>query len=204
MGLKDRHFENLRKSIFNDLHQASLHYEIFWELHAAHKDIADVRNVYLSFFVVTIRAHQNLFCIRTHNVTKYNSRTGNFPRLLNYLKSNSALLEVYPLKQIEDMFNILSANKEIINKIQVVRDQYIAHNQLTKMDLISPPTYTYDEGAKLLKDLQKTFNRLSGQYDGNVFSFDVTPKLNTAQMLVDLHEYRKSQLNNFRKLANQL
>jgi hypothetical protein len=203
MGLNDRHFENLRRAIFNELHQASLHYEIFWELYAAHNDIADVRNVYLSFFVATMRAHQNLFCIRVHNVTKYDNRTGNFPRLLNYIKSNTALSEVYPLKQIEDMFDILSEHKGIISKIQIARNQYIAHNQLTKRDLVLPPTYTYDEGAKLLKALQKMFNSLSGQYDKNVFSFDVSPKLNTTQILIDLNEYRQSQLAKLRKAMNE-
>jgi hypothetical protein len=203
MALNDRHFEDLRKAIFNELHQASLHYDIFWALHAAHKDIANVRNAYLSFFVVTMRAHQNLFCVRVYNVTKYDNRTSNFPRLLNYIKSNAALLKVYPLKQVEEMINILSEHKWIISKIKIVRDQYIAHNQLTKRDLISPPTYSYDEGAKLLKDLQKMFNSLSGQYDGNVFSFDVSPKLNTTQMLIDLNEYRQSQLAQLRKFVNQ-
>jgi hypothetical protein len=203
MGLNDRHFEKLRKAIFNELLQASLHYEIFWELHAAHKDIADVRNVYLSFFVVTMRAHQNLFCVRVYNVTKYDNRTSNFPRLLNYIRSNAALSEVYPLKQIEGMLNVLSEHEEIISKIQIVRNQYVAHNQLTKKDLISPSTYTYDEGAKLLKALQRMLNSLSSQYDGNVFTFDVFPKLNIEQMLFDLNEHHQSKLDKLRMSSNQ-
>jgi hypothetical protein len=101
------------------------------------------------------------------------------------------------------MFDILSEHKGIISKIQIARNQYIAHNQLTKRDLVLPPTYTYDEGAKLLKALQKMFNSLSGQYDKNVFSFDVSPKLNTTQILIDLNEYRQSQLAKLRKAMNE-
>ena len=204
MQLNNRHFEKLRKAIFNELLQANLHYEIFWELHAAHKDIANVRNVYLSFFVATMRAHQNLFCIRVHNAIKYDTRTGNFPRLMNYVKSNAGLSDVYPLEKIEEMFNnILSEHEGIIDKIKIVRNQYIAHNQLTKRDLISPPTYTYEEGRKLLKDLRKMLNSLSSPYDGNVFSFDVIPKLNTGQMLVDLNEYHQSKLQRLKTYRDQ-
>jgi hypothetical protein len=203
MKMKDAIFEKLREGIFQELLKANLHFDIFWKLRTARKEVADIRNVYLTFFVYTMRAHNDCFCIAINNVTKYDSKTSNFPRLLCYIKNSSVLSEVFSSDQIDNMFDTLHRHDDLIERIKVARNQYIAHNQLKKNHLGITLKYKYEEGKTLLEDLAKMFNALSRQYDRQGFYFDIIPHLNIEDMLNDLTKYRQSQLNNLKRLVNQ-
>jgi len=203
MKAQDAIFEKLRRGIFKELLKANLHFDIFWKLRTAPREVSNIRNVYLTFFVYTMWAHHDRFCIAIYNVTKHDSNTSNFPRLLNYVKSSATLSKVFLSDQIDNIFDTLSRHDDLIRRITIARNRYIAHNQLEKRHLGITLKYKYEEGRNLLGDLTKMFNTLSRQYDRQSFYFDIIPHLNIEDMLNDLTKYRQFQLNNFKRLANQ-
>lgn len=193
--MNDEHFEKLREGIFQELLKANSHFNVFWQLYAAPEHVARIRNVYLTFFVYALAAHQDRFCISISNLTKWNHQTSNFPRMLNYIKSSKNISKRILFGEIDNMIAILDSHEDLIGRIQVARDQYIAHNQTRKKHLGIHTTYKHEEGEKLLKDLKNILNTVSGKYDGNIYSLDVSPGLNITDMLKDLTEYRKERIN---------
>ena len=74
---KDERFEKIREGLYQELLKANLHFKILWAVYKAPKDIANIRNVYLTFFVLTMRSHNDRFYIAVNNIVK--TRIGNNP-----------------------------------------------------------------------------------------------------------------------------
>ena len=201
--MKAKRFEELREGIFQELLKANQHFKIFWELRTAPKEIADIRNKYRAYFIYAMKAQSDCFCICICNIANYNRQTSNIPRLLNYISSSKTLHELYSIDEINDMRKKLNSHKDLISKMIVARNQYIAHNQLHKRHLNINLNYKHEEGKKLLEDLNSMFNSLSSKYDANVFSFDVSPKLNVEQLLSDLNEHHQKEMNELKKFIDE-
>ena len=201
--MKAKRFEELREGIFQELLKANQHFKIFWELRTAPKEIADIRNKYRAYFIYAMKAHSDCFCISICNITNYNRQTSNIPRLLNYISSSKTLKKLYSIDEINDIREKLHSHKDLISKMVVARNQYIAHNQLRKRHLNINLKYKHEEGEKLLGDLNSIFNALSGKYDANVFSFNVSPKLNVEQLLSDLNEYHQEKINELKQFVSK-
>jgi hypothetical protein len=205
--MKDSRFEEIRESLYKELLRANLHYKIFWVLNTAPEDIANIRNVYLSFFVLTMKSHHDRFCLAVHNVVECDPDTANFQKIFNYIKSNKKIQNVFDLKEIEVMEATIKSHTSLIKRIAIARDQYIAHNQLKKKHLAEQTTYKYEEGKRLLTDLNKILEEVSKRYDrmgywkDNDDLLDVSPSLNVEEMLRNLTEYRKEQITRITKGA---
>jgi len=196
---KDEKFEKIREGLYQELIKANMHFKIFWAVYAAPKDIANIRNVYLTFFVLIMRSHNDRFCIAVHNTVKLDKKTANFTKLFNYIISNENLHNIFDLKEIDQMEATIQSHKDIIDRIKIIRDQYVAHNQLEPKHLKRKITYTYEEGVKLLGDLNNILQKLSRKYDhggywrDNNDLLDVSPSLNVEDMLRYLTDYRNAQ-----------
>jgi uncharacterized membrane protein len=198
--MKDKRFEKIRKGLYQELLKANLHFKTFWAVYTAPKDIAKIRNVYLTFFVLTMKSHNDLFCIAVHNAVKPHRDTANFTKLFNYIRSNQNLQNVFNLEEIEQMEAAIKSHEPLINKIAVIRNQYVAHNQLTKKHLDEDIIYKYEEGKRLLIDLNNILENVSHKYDGSRYFHDkenllyVSPSLNVEDMLRHLTEYRNERI----------
>ncbi len=207
--MKDAKFEKLREGIYQELLKANLHFKTFWTVFAASADIARIRNVYLTFFVLTMRSHNELFCLAVHNVVKSDKDTANFTKLFNYIKSNQKTQKILDLKEIEKMESTIKSHESLTERIATVRNQYIAHNQLTKKHLAEETTYKYEEGKRLLIDLNNILDDLSYKYDNSRNWRDetnllyVNPGLNVEDMLRDLTKYRNDQRKRTREAFEQ-
>lgn len=196
--MRDRRFEQIREGIYQELLKANQHFKIYWDIRLASEDIAKVRNVYLTFFYYTMWGNNDRFCLAIYNVTKPDEDTANFQKLLNYIRSNN-YLSIFEKNEIDQMKTIIQSHKNLIDRIKIVRDQYIAHNQLEKKHLQEETAYKYEEGKKLLRDLNIILNNLSRKYDNSGYwhdnedLFDVNPSLNIKDMLHHLTEYRSEQ-----------
>ncbi len=196
---KDEGFEKIRKGLYQELLLANIHFKIFWAVRTAPKDIANIRNVYLTFFVFTMRSHNDRFCLAVHNAVKYDRDTANFTKLFNYIKSNKNLQEIFDLEEIEEMEATIQSHSSLIKRIATVRNQYIAHNQLTKKHLAEETTYKYEEGKRLLINLNDILQKVSRKYDNNSYwhdeenLLDVSPSLNVEDMLRHLKKYKDIQ-----------
>ena len=100
---KDEKFEKIREGLYQELIKANMHFKIFWAVYAAPKDIANIRNVYLTFFVLIMRSHNDRFCIAVHNTVKLDKKTANFTKLFNYIISNENLHNIFDLKEIDQI-----------------------------------------------------------------------------------------------------
>ena len=202
---KDKRFKKILEGLYQELLKANLHFKLFWALYTAPKDIANIRNVYLTFFVFTMRSHNDRFCLAVHNAVKPDKNTANFTKLFNYIRSNKKLQSIFDRQEIEKMEAKIQSHQSLINRIKVVRDQYIAHNQLTKNHLQENTTYEYEEGKNLLKDLNDILEKVSLKYNHSGYwrnssgLFDVSPSLNVEDMLRHLTEYRKDQIKRTRE-----
>ncbi len=194
--MKDEKFEKIREGIYQELLKANLHFKVFWAIRAASKDIEKIRNVYLTFFVLTMRSHNDRFCLAVHNAVKPNKRTANFTKLFSYIRSNENLQSIFGLEEIEAMEATINSHASLTKRIATVRDQYIAHNQLTKKHLTEEITYKYEDGKRLLIDLNNILQKVSLKYDNKGYwrdssaLLDVSPGLNVEDMLRHLTEYR--------------
>lgn len=203
--MKDKGFEEIREGIYQELLKANMHFKIFWAIYTAPKDITKIRNIYISFFVYTMRSHNDRFCLGIYNVIKPESGTANFTKLFNYIRSNNNLLNILDQKEIGEMEATIQSHESLINRIKVIRDQYTAHNQLKKKHLEGETTYLYEEGEKLLKDLNGILDKLSHKYDNSGYwhdnggLLDVSPSLNVEDMLRHLTEYRHEQIKKRRQ-----
>lgn len=197
--MKDEKFEQIREGIRQELLKANQHFKICWDIKRASEDIYKAIDVYLSFFYYTIWANNDRFCLGIYNVVKPDDDTANFIKLFNYIKSNKDLMKIFNRKEINEMEAIIQSHVGLIDKIKVIRDQYIAHNQLEKKHLKGEATYTYEEGKKLLCDLNKMLNTLSIKYDNNRYSWDTSPRLNVEDMLRHLTEYRNERIKKRRQ-----
>ena len=200
--LTDTRFEEIRERLYKELLKANLHYKIFWSLRTAPREIANIRNVYLSFFVMTMRSHHEIFCVSLHNVVKYDPDTANFQKIFNYIKNNQTLQNVFDLEKIGEMESTINSHKSLIERIAIARNQYIAHNKIKKKNLSEQTNYKYKEGKKLLNDLNNILDEVSIKYDSKGYCkddndfLDVSPSLNIEEMLQDLTEYSKEQIEN--------
>ena len=207
--IKDEKFEKLLEGIYQELLNANMHFRIFWTTYAAPSDIANIRNVYLTFFVFTMRSHNDRFCIAVHNVIKSNKHTSNFTKVFNYIKSNKNMQSIFSLREIEEMESTIKSHSCLIKRIAVIRNQYIAHNQLTKKHLKEDTNYKYEEGKALLIDLNSILQKISHKYGNkgywvdNLNLLDVSPKLNLEDMLQDLTEHRNDQIKRTREIIKQ-
>ena len=201
----DKRFEKIREGLYQELLKANLHFKIFWALYTAPKDIANIRNVYLTFFVSTMRSHNDRFCLAVHNAVKSEKNTANFTKLFNYIKSNKNLQKIFDLKEIEEMEATIQSHSSLIKRIATVRNQYIAHNQLTKKHLAEETTYKYEEGKRLIINLNNILQKVSRKYDSSGYwhdeenLLDVSPSLNVEDMLRHLTEYRNERINKRRQ-----
>jgi len=199
---KDKRFEKIREGLYQELLKANLHFKTYWAVHAAPADIANIRNVYLTFFVLTMRSHNERFCLAVHNVVKSDKDTANFTKLFNYIKSNQKTQAIFDLKEIEEMESTIKSHESLIKRIAIVRNQYIAHNQLTKKHLAEETTYKYEEGKRLLVDLNDILQKVSRKYDRRGYwhdeenLLDANPRLNVEDMLRHLTEYRNEYIQN--------
>ena len=206
--VNDKRFEKIRQGVYQELLKANLHFKIFWALYTAPKDIANIRNVYLTFFVSTMRSHNACFCLAVHNAVEPDKKTANFTKLFNYIKSNKDLQNIFDLKEIEEMGTTILSHLSLIRRIATVRNQYLAHNQLTKKHLAEETTYKYEEGKRLLIDLNNILEKVSRKYDRILYwtdnndLLDVSPSLNVEDMLRHLTEYRNEQIKKRRQGAS--
>ena len=98
------------------------------------------------------------------------------------------------------MDNTIRSYAHLTKRIAVIRDQYIAHNQLTKKHLSGETTYTYEEGKNLLLDMNNILEEISKKYDGSLYWTDntglmeVSPCINVENMLRNLTEFKKAKL----------
>jgi len=204
---KDKRFEKIREGLYQELLKANWHFKIFWALYAAPKDIANIKNVYLTFFVLTMRSHNDRFCLAVHNAVKPDKKTANFTKLFNYIRGNQKLHGIFDLREIEEMEATIESHTSLTERIGVVRDQYIAHNQLTRKHLAEETTYQYEEGKSLLIDLNNILQKVSRKYDNKGYwrdssdLLDVSPSLNVEDMLRHLTEYRNEQIKKRRQGA---
>jgi len=204
---KDEKFETIREGLYQELLKANLHFKIFWAVYTAPKDIANIRNVYLTFFVFTMRSHNDRFCLAVHNAVKPDKKTANFTKLFNYIRSNKKLQSIFDLGEIEEMEATIKSHTSLTERIAIVRNQYVAHNQLTKKHLDEETTYKYEEGKRLLIDLNNILQKVSRKYDNRGYwrdgsdLLDVSPSLNVEDMLRDLTEYRHEQITKRRQGA---
>jgi hypothetical protein len=198
--MKDERFEKIREGIYQELLKANQHFKIYWGIRLSSKDIAKVMNVYLTFFYYTMWGNNDRFCLGIYNVVKPDPDTANFTKLFNHIKSNKDLSKIFDLKEINKMEAIIQSHESLIKRIKVIRDQYIAHNQLEKKHLQEETTYTYEEGKKLLQDLNTILSDLSRKYDGSGYwsdtsnLLDVNPSLNVEDMLRHLTEHRSESI----------
>ena len=205
--VKDKRFEEIREGLYQELLKANLHFKIYWALYAAPKDIANIRNVYLTFFVSTMRSHNDRFCLAVHNAVKPDKNTANFTKFFSYVKNNKNLQTIFDPKEIEKMEETIQSHSSLIKRIATVRNQYIAHNQLTKKHLVEETTYKYDEGKRLLINLNNILQEMSRKYDGMGYwhdeenLLDISPGLNVEDMLRHLTEYRNERIEKRRQGA---
>ena len=204
----DKRFEKIREGLYQELLKANLHFKIFWAVYTAPKDIANIRNVYLTFFVSTMRSHNDRFCLAVHNAVKSDKNAANFTKLFNYIKSNKNLQKIFDLKEIEEMEATIQSHSSLIKRIATARNQYIAHNQLTKKHLAEETTYKYEEGKGLLINLNNILQKVSRKYDNSGYwhdeenLLDVSPGLNVEDMLRHLTEYRNERIKKRRQGAS--
>jgi len=205
MMANDKRFEKIREGLYQELLKANLHFKIFWALYTAPKDIANIRNVYLTFFVSTMRSHNDRFCLAVHNAVKPDKDTANFTKLFSYIKSNKNLQTIFDLKEIEEMEAKIQSHSSLIKRIATIRNQYIAHNQLTKKHLAEETSYKYEEGKRLLINLNNILQKVSRKYDNSGYwhdeenLLDVSPSLNVEDMLRHLTEYRNERIEKRRQ-----
>ncbi len=103
----------------------------------------------------------------------------------------------------------IKSHTSLIRRIAIVRNQYVAHNQLTKKHFAEETTYKYEEGKRLLLDLNDILQKLSRKYDRSGFwrdkenLLDANPGLNVEDMLRDLTQYRIDQRKRAREALEQ-
>ncbi len=163
--MSDKRFEILRQGIMDQLLKANQHFKISWRISSASENIARAKDIHSAFFYYTMWSNNESFCLATYNVLKPDNDTANFSKLFNYIRSNKDLHTTFDLKEIDAMENKIRSYENLIMRLKVIRDQYIAHNQLNKKHLQGETTYTFEEGKMLLNDLNEILNNLSYKYD---------------------------------------
>ena len=197
--MKDEGFEKILEGIRQELLKANQHFKICWSIRLASGDEAKAREVYLTFFYYTMWSHNDRFCIGIYNLVKPDRYTANFTKLFNYIRSSDSLSKIFEQKEISEMKATIQSHSSLLNKIKVIRNQYVAQNPVKKKHLEGETTYKYEEGKQLLEDLNNIVNRLLLKYASNTFSFDVSPRLNVEDMLRHLTEYRNEQITKRRQ-----
>jgi len=190
--MEDKKFELLLNGIQDQLSSARDHYAIFWQLSEGLK-IYSVFNNYPIFFYNTLLAHDGVFILSIHNITRYETKTANLPRLFKYIENNYDLLEMYTWEQIPGMKKMVRSHSKLIKRISDQRNKYSAHNEIGIDAYKNLPTYSKEEGAKLLIDLDKILTEIKKGYDHTEWSiFNWIPHYNCQDLLKDLQRESSS------------
>jgi hypothetical protein len=136
-------------------------------------------------------AHDGVFILSIHNITRYEAKTANLPRLFKYIENNNDLLEMCTWEQIQGMKKMVRNHSKLIKRISDQRNKHSAHNEIGIDAYKNLPMYSKDEGEKLLIDLDKILTEIRRDYDHIESSiFNWIPHYNCQDLLQNLQ--RKS------------
>jgi len=185
----------MREGIYQELLKANQHFQIFWGIRTASDDIAKATRVHLTFFFFTMWANSDRFCLAINNILKHDKNTYNFHKLFNYVRSHPKLSALFSEEEIDKMEETINSHKDLIERLRKARDKYIAHKEIIPEHLKEEITYKYEEGKKLLIDLNNILEEVSRKYDQNLYWKDsnglleVSPSLNVEYVLRSLTEH---------------
>ncbi len=193
--IKNKRFEKIREGIYQELLKANHHFKVFWSIRTAPDDIAKATRVHLTFFFFTMWANSDRFCLAINNIIKPDKNTYNFHKLFNYIRSHPKLSASFSEEEINEMEETINLHEDLIERLRKIRDKYVAHKEIVPEHLKEEITYKYEEGKRLLIDLNGILQKLSYTYDNSQYWHDednllsVNPSLNVEYVLRSLTEH---------------
>lgn len=167
--IKDAKFEELRDGVKVELFHANQCLENYNELDCATRKLNTNAKRFYHFFLYTKRAFYNCFINSTFNVIHHDHSTYNFCRLLNYVKSNSRLSQLYDASFWKDIRDFIEdgKNKNIIERIETERHKFISHNEYPSNKFKT--TVSFAEARKFIDTLLSMLDKISDKYDGTQY-----------------------------------
>jgi len=133
-------------------------------------DSAEALNRYRGFFLPARDALLWMSLLQFAKVFDRDPRTASLRNLLNAAKTNQAQLA--PSSTTEELNNIgqeIDNKQEILERLQRVRSQRIAHHDAIKS---GDSSVLYGEVRQLVEDIKSMYNKLRCGHDGVTTSFD--------------------------------
>jgi hypothetical protein len=191
-------FNTLLSELRGQLLEASIHFEI-WEGLWPTKDVIDVINRYKSFFLPSRNAHLDRFFIKVYNIVSNRSNQPSFYHVFSMINKDSALA---PDLDVKSLRNRLKSHRTTLMAIEDYRNTRGAHWDTDIQSERKP--ILFGDCRRMLEELQRIFNEISGAATKNVWSFQPIPSGNTQLLLNHLKELRiihQKQIEELRKKA---
>ena len=155
-------FEILRKQLLD----ASSHFYIFEQLWPTEK-VVGVINRYKGFFQPTRAAHLDSLIIKVSDIVSNKATAPSFYRILKMIGRNSNLAPDINVREVKKR---IRKHKKTLEAVKDYRNKRVAH-WITNVENEEVDKPLLLNTKRMLKELGKIFNEISGSHSNNVWAF---------------------------------
>jgi hypothetical protein len=186
-------FKQWLNQIIEELVWATCYFKVWEQLWPSTEEIAHVENLYLNFFQLTRKAHNDQFLLQLSKILDRHKDSINIFRLIEMIEKQPSLITERSL-DIDALRTRLSKKEEVLKRLKTLRDKKLAHidEQFHINTSLRESIRVYVGEAKaLLNDLAEILTEISVAHNGSIPVFETIGIDDTGELLKMLISIQK-------------
>ncbi len=186
-------FKQWLNQIIEELVWATCYFKVWEQLWPSTEEIAHVENIYLNFFQLTRKAHNDQFLLQLSKILDRHRDSINIFRLIEMMEEQPGLITEKSL-DIDPLRTRLSKKEEVFKRLKTLRDKKLAHidEQFHINASLRKSIHVYvGEARALVNDLAEILTEISVAHNGAVPTFETMGISDTSELLKTLISLHK-------------
>jgi hypothetical protein len=178
-------FKQWLKQIIEELVWATCHFKVWEQLWPSTEEIANVENLYLNFFQLTRKAHNDQFLLQLSKILDRHRDSINVFKLIEMIEKKPGLITEKSL-DIDTLRIRLSEKEEVFKRLKTLRDKKLTHidEQFHINANLRGSIHVYvGEARAILSDLAEILTEISVAHDGATPAFETIGIGDTSELL---------------------
>jgi hypothetical protein len=181
-------FKQWLKQIIEELRWATCYLKVWEQLWPSTEEIAHVENLYLNFFQLTRKAHNDQFLLQLSKILDRHKDSITIFRLIEMMENQPSLITEKSL-DIDALKTRLSEKEEVLERLRTFRNKKLAHidEQFHINATLRKSLHIYvGEARALQNDLAEILTEISVAHNGAVPAFETIGIGDTSKLLKTL------------------
>lgn len=194
MGSREQQkFKQWLNQIIEELVWATCYFKVWKQLWPSTEEIANVENLYLNFFQLTRKAHNDQFLLQLSKILDRHRDSINIFKLIEMIEKKPGLITEKSL-DINTLRIRLSEKEEVFKRLKTLRDKKLAHidEQFHINANLRKSIHVYfGEARAILNDLAEILTEISVAHNGAIPAFETVGIGDTSELLKTLISLNK-------------